>query len=71
MKDLLNPFWIIITVIISVVFGVLFYPAVVGEHGELKTILYTALGILVIWIVYFIRAYIFSNIFNNRKSEND
>jgi hypothetical protein len=49
-----------VAIILSIVFVVLFFPIVQKRYGITVSILLTALGVLVIWASYFIRAYIFT-----------
>ncbi len=41
------------TVLLSVVFAALLLPSIVGEHGLPMSLVYTGLGVGVIWIVFF------------------
>lgn len=41
------------TILLSVVFGVLLFPNIVGKHGFWLSLFFTAAGIGVIWLVYF------------------
>jgi quinol-cytochrome oxidoreductase complex cytochrome b subunit len=65
-----NKTWIIITVIFCVVFVILFYPIAAERVGHPKAIVYTLIGLLVIWLIYFIRAYVFSKIFSKKNNTN-
>ena len=60
MSRYFNRYWVAITIIISVVFTVLFYPVAAERAGNPETIGLTIAGLAVIWIVYVIRAMIFS-----------
>jgi len=62
MSKYVNKTWISITIILCVVFVVLFFPVAAERVGTLKSILFTLIGIAVIWIVYYLRASIFSKI---------
>ena len=62
------PFWIGLTIIFTIIFILFFSNAIIEQYGILKTVAFTLIGVFVIWIVYFIRAYIFSNI---KLNEND
>lgn len=55
-----SRFWVIVTFLLSLIFAVLFLPLVFERYALGEAILLTAAGIIVIWGVYFIRAYIFS-----------
>ena len=67
MRKYFNTFWVIFTVILSVTFVVLFSFVLAEGLGIAKIVIYNLIGLIVIWIVYFIRAYIFTKYF----SEND
>ncbi len=41
------------TILLSVVFAVMLFPNIVDKHGVWLSILFTAAGIGVIWLVYF------------------
>lgn len=66
MKNLIDPFWIGVTVFFSVLFAILLPISIIEKHGTAKTIGFTVLGIIFIWVTYFIRAYFFSD-----KKENE
>jgi predicted branched-subunit amino acid permease len=51
-----------VTVVLSVAFAALFFPIVREQYRTTMSVVLTALGVAVIWIVYFIRAAIFSRI---------
>ena len=61
MHRLYSRFWINVTVLLSAVFAVLFFPPVREKYGMTVSILATSAGVLVIWAVYFVRACIFSS----------
>ena len=67
MSKYVSKFWITFTVILSIVFIALFVPITVESIGIVKTVVYTLIALLVIWGVYFIRAYIFSNYDSERR----
>jgi hypothetical protein len=69
MSKYLNKTWIIITIILSAVFAVLFYPVAAERVGTLKALVFTMIGLLVIWLVYLIRAHIFSKILSKRNKK--
>ena len=46
--------------ILTLIFVVLLSGAIFEKQGLFKTVIYTGLGVVVIWAVYFIRARIFS-----------
>jgi hypothetical protein len=66
-----NRFWIGMTVVLCGIFAVLLFPAIRPGHGTLNAALYTLLGILVIWAVYFVRVYVFSRLDENRSGTDD
>jgi len=66
MAKLYYRFWISITAVLGGVFAVLFFPVVRQRYGFEKSILFTATGVVVIWAVYFIRAYIISRMDDGR-----
>jgi len=70
-KKYYNGIWVTATVILSVVFAVLFFPYILPTCGFTGSLFLTLLGLLVIWTVYFLRAYIFTSIWpdENRKGE--
>ncbi|MHC4945507.1 MAG: hypothetical protein ACYTG7_21045 [Planctomycetota bacterium] len=68
---LYSGFWICVAVILSIVFVVLFFPIVQDRYGFPISVLLTALGVLVIWASYFIRAYIFSRDAAAAKNDHD
>jgi hypothetical protein len=61
------PLWIGFTLVLTIIFILLFSTAIVDEYGIIKTTFFTLLGVIVIWIVYFIRA----NIFSKMGDSND
>lgn len=61
MTRLYSRFWLVVTLVLSVIFIVLFYPIVQDRYGFTGSILLTAGGLLVIWVVYVARAYIFTS----------
>jgi len=67
MSKYVSKFWITFTLILSIVFIALFVPLTVESIGIVKTVVYTLIALLVIWGVYFIRAYIFSNYDSTHK----
>jgi len=66
MKNLIDPFWIRVTVILSIFFAIMLPVSIIEKHGTAKTIVFTVLGIIFIWVTYFVRAYFFSD-----EKEND
>lgn len=41
------------TTVLSVAFALLLFPSIVGRHGVVMSLIYTGLGISVIWLAYF------------------
>ena len=70
MRKYFSRFWILITIAICVLFLTLFLPATLKSIGTAKAISYGLTGVAVIWIVYFVRAHIFSGFNNNKKDED-
>ncbi len=68
MKSLYHPFWTSLTVVFSLLLIILLPGAIIEKHGMFKTVLYTTLGVLFIWITYLVRAYIFSG-FAEKKED--
>jgi hypothetical protein len=60
MKKLKKFFWPVLTIILSFVFAMLFYPIAEKEYGTLNAVLFTTVGLAVIWLVFTIRVFIFS-----------
>ena len=65
-----SRFWVGLTVLLSFVFSVLFYPVARKTHDPVWSLVLAALGLAVIWIVYVIRAAVFSRMSDNRKQES-
>ena len=40
-------------IVLSVVFAVLFFPNILDEHGAPMSLLYTGMGVGIIWVVFF------------------
>lgn len=59
----ISRFWISFTVVLSVVFAVVFFPIVRDKFFLTDAILLTLAGIAIIWGVYFLRAAIVSRAF--------
>ena len=59
MSKYFNKYWLTITIVLSVAFALLFFPVAADRAGYMKAAVYTLVGLIVIWIVYFIRAWIF------------
>ena len=54
--------WFTITVVLSIIFALIFYNVANKNVGDSDATIYTILGVLVIWIVYFLRGYVISKI---------
>jgi hypothetical protein len=67
MKKLYDPFWIGVTIGLSVIFVILLPISIIEKHGTVKTIVFTLIGVVFIWVTYFVRAYFFSNDSKNKK----
>jgi len=67
MSKYFNKYWIAASILLSLDFAVLFYPVAAERVGHLKAIGFTMAGLAVIWIVYVIRAMIFSRIPSKRN----
>ena len=60
MARLYNTFWVGVTLVLSVIFVVMFVPVVQGKYGFPKSVLLTLVCLLVIWVSYLVRAHVFS-----------
>lgn len=69
MSRYVNKFWIGITILLNVIFAALFIPGAARNVGYGKAILYTIIGLIVIWIVYFMRVRIFGQTFSKKGKE--
>ena len=58
--------WLILPILLSAIFAVLFYPVVQERYESLYSILFTFVGVCMIWITYFIRANIFTHLFADK-----
>ena len=70
MASLYSRFWVNVTIVLSVVFAVLFFPEMNHRYGFLRSVLLTAAGVIFIWIIYIIRAYIFTHIWPDDTENN-
>ena len=61
MAKLYNKFWMNVTIILSLIFVVLGFPAFLRSHSFIVSTLITFLGVCFIWITYLIRAYMWSD----------
>ena len=66
-----SGFWVGFTIILSMIFSILFFPAIRGNYSFMQSILLTAAGVILIWVVYIVRAMIYIRIFGNGKDDND
>ncbi len=60
MSGIYNKFWVNVTIILSLIFIVLGFPAFLRSHSIAVSILITVIGVSFIWITYLIRAYMWS-----------
>ena len=52
--------WVILPILLSIVFAALFFPVVNKQYAPRLAVLFTVIGVCVIWVVYLVRAYIFT-----------
>jgi hypothetical protein len=57
---LYSRFWVGVTLALSIIFVVMFFPIVQAKYGFPKSVLLTLVCLLVIWASYLVRAYVFS-----------
>jgi uncharacterized membrane protein len=69
MKKLYDPFWVSVTVVLSVIFVIILPLSIIEKHGTLKTIVFTLVGVVFIWVTYLVRAYFFSDDSEKKKRE--
>jgi hypothetical protein len=57
----------------SILFAVLLFPAIVDQHGVFKSLVYTGLGIAVIWVAYFLLGNLFKHLYKggHKKGQED
>ena len=67
MSRLYSKFWVNVTIVLSLIFIFLSFQIFQQKHGFVSAFIYTFIGVSVIWIVYLIRAYIFSS-FDQKKN---
>ena len=70
MRKLFHPFWTGFTIVLILIFVILFPASIISRHGLYKTVVFTVLGVSIIWIVYFVRACIFSNFSSEENKAN-
>ncbi|MFC1502388.1 hypothetical protein ACFL6A_03145 [bacterium] len=68
-RKLFSPFWVGITLLFTVIFVVLLPLSILHRYGLPKTILFTSIGVICIWVVYIIRAFIFSGFTREGKGQ--
>jgi uncharacterized membrane protein len=68
MKKWYDPFWVSVTVVLSIIFVILLPISIMEKHGTVKTIVFTLVGVVFIWVTYFVRAYFFSDDSENPDS---
>lgn len=56
MRLLFHPFWANFTSIITLLFIILFPPAIINKLGATATIIYSLICIAVFWVIYFVWA---------------
>ncbi len=61
--------WTWVSFFLSGLFAVLFYPIARETNGVVLSILLTALGIAVIWLVFVMRSWIFSRMAESGRRE--
>lgn len=52
--------WVIATVVLCFVFAVLGFPVFLRARGMPSAVVYTLIGFVVIWLVYYVRAWVFT-----------
>lgn len=66
-KYLISP-WVLIPIALSVIFALLFFPIVRQSYEIAASVIFTAIGICVIWGSYGVRAHIFGNLFRRKSN---
>lgn len=61
--------YLVITAILSVIFGVIFFSAILDKYGFWASLFWTLLGIIFIWIFSLLKAYIIESIILKKKKE--
>lgn len=69
MKKLYDPFWVSVTIVLSVIFIIMLPLSIIEKHGTVKTIVLTLVGVVFIWVTYLVRAYFFSDDSEKKKRE--
>lgn len=70
MPRLYNKFWVNVTIVLSLIFIILGFPIFQRKYGFISAFIFTFISVSVIWIVYLIRAYIFST-FENESNKRE
>lgn len=61
----------ILAIIFSLVFAGLLYPTIVDTHGTLKSLLFTGLGVVVIWVAYFLLGSLFGHLYEEGRKDGE
>jgi membrane-bound ClpP family serine protease len=61
MRNLYDKFWVKVTIVLSLIYIVLGFPAFLKSHSVAVSILLIVVGVFLIWITYLIRAYFWSD----------
>ena len=69
MRNLFSPFWVGFTVVLTILLIVLLPLSILSKWGLVRTLIFTSLGVIFIWAVYFIRAWIFSGFEREKNNE--
>ncbi len=60
--SLLKNKFIVIPIICSIIFAVLLFPSIVDRHGFVKSLYFTQLGVVVIWVMFFLLSWFINSI---------
>lgn len=52
--------WVIVTIVLCLIYAVLAFPIFLRARGSSIAVLYTLIGFAVIWIAYYVRAWVFT-----------
>jgi hypothetical protein len=58
-----------LAVVFSITFAFLLFPEIVGVHGVAKSAFFVGLGVVCIWLFYFMLGRLFSHIYDAGKEE--
>jgi hypothetical protein len=61
MHYLKNKF-VLIPIICSTVFAVMLFPSIINRHGVARSLLFTLLGIVVIWVFFLLWSWLINSI---------